>query len=510
MIFNMVVLPLPFNVANAAKSKGLSILRDAEIEQTIRDLTEAIFVAAGLDVNSVSTYLVNDSTLNAFVMGGQNIFINSGLILRAENPNQLMGVVAHETGHISGGHLSRFEDGLSEMTNYSILGVLLGAAAIAAGSADAGMALITGGQHIGYRRLLAFTRTQESSADQAGLTYMEKIGQSGQGLLDFLEILGEQDLVPAKYQDPYARTHPISSTRIAQLQDRVNESPYVNVFVSRELNDKFDRLQAKLFGYLKPLHATLVKYPVEDKSALARYARTFAYNKEHKIELALEEINALIEMEPENAYFYESKGQILFENGDIEKSIPPYRKSVELMPSSSLLRVSLSKTLISTEDNQYLDEAIENLEKALEVDPENSFGWHQASMAYHRADNKALTYYTMAQLFILTGNLKGAMINAKNAVDLLPEKSPKWVKAKDIMVVAENNLQDQQHRNRLNADEDRKTRITFERQQNFGFGRQGFDNDQYNGQYQYNEQYNSLPNDLQIKDDWKKRYIYEN
>lgn len=461
----IVILITSFTHASvaSAQGRGISLLRDAEIEQIIRDLSEPLFEAAELEKDAVATYLLNDTTINAFVMGGQNIFINSGLLLKAENANQVIGVIAHETGHITGGHLSRFSEGLSQMTSYSLMGMLLGVAAMAAGSADAGMALMMGGQQVGYRTFLRFSRNQESSADQAGLTLLEKTGQSGQGLIEFFEILGDQELVPEKYRDPYASTHPINSTRIEIVRDRVQESPYFEAKTDPELEAKFQLLQAKLFGYLKPLHATLVKYPVEDKSMIARYARTFAYQQSKNIENALAEINGLINDYPENPFFHETKGQILFENGDVEQSIAPYEKAVKHLPHSPLLRFSLANSLISAEQDKYLASAVENLEIALSDDPRNSFGWRQASVAYHRLDNQAMTHYATAQHFLLSGDVRSAMINAKKATDLLPKNSPKWVKAQDIMMITQSNMSDQakkaqEKRNNQEREQRRKER----------------------------------------------------
>ncbi|MDA9620073.1 M48 family metalloprotease, partial [Alphaproteobacteria bacterium] len=417
-IFLRILLPTllySFTISNVAiaQGSGLSILRDAEIEQIIRNITEPIFIAAELDKNAVNTYLLNDNAINAFVMGGQNIFLNSGLLLKATNVNQVIGVVAHETGHITGGHLSRFSEGLEKLSTYSLLGAVLGAAAMAAGSVDAGMALMMGGQHIGYRKLLGFSRTQESAADQAALSFLEKTGQSGQGLIDFFEILGDQDLVSERYRDPYASTHPITSQRIERVRDRVQASPYYKAETDPQLEKQFLRLQAKLFGYLKPLYATLVRYPISDQSVNARYARTFGYQQNDRIKEALIEINRLILEYPENPFYYEAKAQILFEDGRVLEALQPYEKAVEYLPSSALLRMSYARALISSEDDQFLDNAIKNLEIALEADPDDSFGWKQASIAYHRMNNNGMTYYSTAQHFLLSGNIRGAMVNAK-------------------------------------------------------------------------------------------------
>ena len=456
----VVILIYSFTLTNVANAQGrsLSILRDAEIEQIIRDLTEPIFIAAELDINAVDTYLLNDKSINAFVMGGQNVFINSGLLLTAENSNQFIGVIAHETGHITGGHLSRFSEGMSKMATYSLVGLLLGVAAMAAGAGDAGMALMMGGSHIGYRSFLRFTRTQESAADQAALTLLEKTGQSGKGLIEFFEILGDQDLVPKRYQDPYASTHPITSDRIERVRERVQESKFYETETDPELEAKFKRLQAKLYGYLKPLHATLVKYPVEDKSVNARYARTFAYQQNKDMDKAIVEVDTLIADFPENPFYYEAKGQILYENGFVVESLEPYAKAVEYLPSSTLLRMSYAQSLISTDDDQYLDAAIKNLEIALNDDPDNSFGWKQASIAYHRNNNVAMTHYSTAQHFLLSGNIRGAMVNAKKAIDLLPENSPKWIKAQDIMVITQANMDDSQRKKQEDNKQQKKDR----------------------------------------------------
>jgi len=460
-IFLIAVILIPglSGYSFAAKKKGgLAILRDAEIEHTIRRMAEPIFKAAGLNKNSVHTYLINDNTLNAFVAGGQNIFIHSGLLIQAKNANQVIGVIAHETGHITGSHLSRSAEGMKGATAVTLLGAILGAAAIAAGAGDAGMALIMGGQQIGQRTFLKYSRTQESEADQAAITFLNKSGQSGQGLLDFLDYLGDQELMSGRYRDPYAGTHPITSDRISRLKQRVDSSPYAKAKTPASIENDFKRLQAKLYGYLKPPYATLNKYPPKDQSLYAKYARSFAYHKQHKMKKALQELSDLLEKYPDDPYFWETEGQILFENGLVQKSIMPYRNAVKYLPDEPLIRISLAQSLIATENNQYLDEALKNLQFALSRDPNNSFAWYQASIAYHRQHNKALTYYATAERFLLVGNLRGAMINAKHALDTLPKDSPQWIRAQDILVVTESNMSDKERKERKKPPKDKSKR----------------------------------------------------
>ncbi|TPD62968.1 hypothetical protein FIV46_02490 [Emcibacter nanhaiensis] len=438
-----VILPLSMiftSVAQAQRGGGLSILRDAEIEHTIRDFAEPLFEAADLTPDSVDTYIVNDKSLNAFVAGGQNIFIHTGLIIEAKNYNELVGVLAHETGHITGGHITRFSDGLKGATAMTILGTLLGAAAIAAGSGDAGMALMLGGQHLGTRSYLKYSRTQESAADQAGLTILEKTHQSGEGLISFLDYLGDQELLSSYQQDPYARTHPVSIERISKLRQRVTSSPWYKAPPDPVMEYKFKRMQAKLFGYLKPGMTTLNKYPQSDQSVYARYARAFAYHKLHQVPEALREINSLIEELPKDPYFYETKGQILFENGFVREAGDAYRQAVKYLPSNPLIRVSFAQALLNTEDDALVDEALDSLKYALAKDPNNYFAWLQASIAYHRKGNEAMTRYASAERFLLAGDVRGAMVNAKFAMDNLPKNSTEWIRAQDILVTTQSNL----------------------------------------------------------------------
>ncbi|PCI51581.1 MAG: peptidase [Alphaproteobacteria bacterium] len=428
--------------SHAKRKGGLAILRDAEIERTIRHMAEPLFEVAELDKNAVRTYLINDNTLNAFVAGGQNIFIHSGLLIQAKDANQVIGVIAHETGHITGGHLVNFSDRVQGATMMTLIGAILGAAAIAAGSGDAGMALILGGQQVATRTFLKYSRDQESATDQAALTFLEKSGQSALGFIDFLDYLGDQELMAGRYRDPYAGTHPVTSGRISKIRQRAEQSPYFNAKTDPAIENEFKRLQAKLYGYLKPPYATLNKYPVKNQSLYAKYARAFAYHKNHEMDKALKELDELLEYYPNDPFFWETKGQILFENGLVAESILPYQNAVKNLPEETLIRVALAQSLIATEDDSFLDEAIIHLKYALTRDPHNAFAWNQAATAYHRQNNEAMTYYTTAERFLLIGNLRGAMINAKHAIDTLPKNIPQWVRAQDILVVTESNMPD--------------------------------------------------------------------
>lgn len=412
-----------------------TIIRDAELEAILRNISVPLFEAAGLESRSVHTYIVRDDSLNAFVAGGQNVFMNTGLIMEADNVNQLIGVIAHETGHISGGHLARFQEGMKGASTTSIISMLLGAAAIASGAGDAGMAILLGGQEAAQRQALAYSRTQEASADQAAMQILNETEQSGQGLVDFFERLGDQELLYTTNKDPYVRSHPLTRDRINSLIGQVEESPYTNAPNPEGFDEMFARMKAKLVGYLRPLHSVLVEYPVSDTSVYGRYARAYAYHQSRQLDKAIDEIRSLVRDHPEDPFYWETLGFILFENGKIAESISPLRKAVELAPREPLIRQQLAQSLIATEDMSVNDEAIAHLEEANRYDSDNPFAWRQLSTAYHKAGNTGMAHLAAAEYFALIGRPPEARMQATMALKNLKKGTPSWLKAQDLMVL---------------------------------------------------------------------------
>ena len=354
----------PFAPA-AAQSGKISLIRDAETENIIRAYATPLFQAAGLNPDDVRIHLVNDRSLNAFVAGGQRLFINTGLILQSQHSGQLIGVIAHEVGHISGGHLSKMEDELRRASAQQILAMIIGgAAAIGTGRGDAGAAVMMGGAGTALRGFLAFTRTQESAADAAALQFLDQTRQSAQGLLEFIQFLEKQDPRSADRQDPYLRTHPLSRERVEVLRQHVAASPHSAVPPAAAFELVHKRMKAKLFAFLNPLGHTLRQYPERDQSLVARYARAVAYYRVPQLDKALELIDVLIREHPDDPYFYELRGQMLFENGRVADAVGPYEKAVRLLPDSGLLKGDLARVQIETQDPALLEPAIAHLNAA--------------------------------------------------------------------------------------------------------------------------------------------------
>lgn len=422
--------------ADAQQAKR-QFIRDAEVENTIRDFCTPIFQAAGLDPQAVRILLLNDSTLNAYVAGGQNIFIHTGLIMRSENPGQLIGVIAHESGHIVGGHLIRLNDAVATASTEAILAMLLGAAAGAvSGNGQAGAGVMMGGQEMAMRNLLAFSRSQEQQADQMAMRFLDNTHWSARGLLEFFNILGDQELLVSSRQDPYVRTHPLTRDRVAFVREHVEKSPYSDRPWPADWVERHRRIKVKLQAFLDPPSKTLMRFKEDDPSLEARYARSIAYYRKPDLDSALRLIDGLLAERPQDPYFWELKGQMLFENGHARDAVEPYRKAVEYLPVSALLRIGLGQAEIESDDPALLSDAAANLTIAVRLEPEDAFGWQQLAIAFGRDGNEGMASYALAEYFLLAGKLPEANYHANKAEQALGHKGPIWLRLQDIKAQA--------------------------------------------------------------------------
>lgn len=431
-------LALLLQLPLTARAQSVSIIRDTEIENTIRDYAAPIFSAADLDPAAIRIYLVNDKQINAFVAGGQNLFINSGLLMKSQDASQVIGVIAHETGHIAGGHLVRLQEQLSNTTPEQILAVVLGMAAALAGRPDVGTAVMSGGQNVILRNILQYSRTQESAADSAAMLYLDRTRQSARGLLTFMQTLAGQELLTSKLQDPYLRTHPLSQDRIEALSAFVAKSPYSDTPVPAATQQRHQRMLAKLQAFLEPPAATFQRYPPSDSSATAQYARAIAAHRAADLPAALQQLDALLAVDPADPYYHELKGQILFESGRPTEALAPYETAVRLLPEAPLLRLELARVQMATDDPALLKSAINNLRVSLAREPKRPFVWRQLAIALGRDGQEAQSALALAEEAILLNKPAEARYHAGKAERLLPTGSPGWLQAKDIIAAVDN------------------------------------------------------------------------
>jgi predicted Zn-dependent protease len=427
--------------AQEQATRGLPIIRDTEIENLLRDYATPILKAAGLAKQNVRVVILNDRTFNAFVMDGRHIFINAGALFEARTPNEIIGVFAHETGHLAGGHLLRLREELAHAQTASIVALLAGVGAAVAGArsggsmGNVGTAAIMAPQSMIQHSLLAYVRTQEDQADHAGVKFLTATGQSARGMLELFKRLGNESLFSSRYVDPYLQTHPLPPERVAALEVMAKASPYFGRKDPPELQLRHDMMRAKLSGFLDRPDTVYRRYPLSDRSLPARYARAISTYRFGNGRDAIAQIDGLIQTQPNNPYFYELKGQALLDGGHPAEAIAPLRHAVTLAHSAPLIDIMLGQALIATDNTKNAEEAVPLLRTALSREPESPDAYTQLAMAYGRKGDLAQADLAAAQAALTRGDVRTARQLASRAKTRLPIGSPAWVRADDIVSV---------------------------------------------------------------------------
>jgi predicted Zn-dependent protease len=424
---------LAASVPATAQRGGIPLIRDAEIEQLLRDYATPVLRAAKLAKQNVRIVIINDRSFNAFVMDGRHIFINAGALMDSKTPNEIIGVLAHETGHLAGGHLQRLREKLAAAQTQSIIAMIAGVGAAVASRGGTGMAGILGPQEVIRRSLLSYVRTQEDQADHAAVKFLDATGQSPKGMYDTFKRMSNETLYAAQGVDAYAQTHPMPADRVAALETIAKASPYWGKKDTPEMQLRHDLMRAKLFGFLDRGDAIARIYPLGDHSLAARYARAISTYRRADIRTALQEIDGLIQAQPNNPYFHELKGQALLESGRAADAIAPLRRAVQLAPSPALIQIMLAQALIATNNTKYADEAVHLLRSALIQEPEASSAYAQLAMAYGRKGDVAHADLASAEAAFYRGDYGAATMLATRAKTKLPVGSPAWVRADDIV-----------------------------------------------------------------------------
>lgn len=425
--------------AQKGQASAPSIIRDTEIETILQSWSKDVFKAAGMDISQIDLILVQSPEINAFVAGGSNIFIYTGLIQKTKTPEELIGVIAHETGHISGGHLIRTKRALEQSSFESMLAMVLGlGAALAGGGGDAVAAGAHIGRAMGTNNFLTHSRVQESSADQAGLKFLVDAGIDPSGLISFLEKISDQELLPTASQSAYMRTHPLSRDRIESLKYIVQTSQYRLKPRPQNWDDQHARIKAKLMGFIEPNKVTY-EYPSSDQSIPARYARAIAAYRQSRIADALKSIDQLIAIEPQNAYFHELKGQILYETGSAKVSLAPYQTALRLAPHSGLIRTAYASALL---DTGRLKESIIELKRAEKDEPRSSRVKRLLATASGKLGNEAEAKVYLAEEALMQNRIKDARSHAEIALKSLPQNSSLRIRAQDVISLSESRNRD--------------------------------------------------------------------
>lgn len=431
----------PIHPALAEQEKGPPVIRDTEAEQLLREYTRPILRAAGLEKQNIQIIIINENAFNAFVADGRRIFVNSGAMMQSETPNQIIGVLAHETGHLAGGHLAKMREQLAQAQTQMIIAMLLGAGALVAGArgggnsglANAGAAAIAAPQEIIRRTLIAYVRQQEENADRAGVKFLTATGQSARGMYETFKRFTNESLFAARGSDPYLQSHPMPAERVAALEELARSSTYWDKKDDPALQLRHDMVRAKISAFMERQDTVYRRYPLSKEDLPARYAHAITAYLHGDLRSALGQIDRLIQMQPNNPYFYELRGQALLEGGKPAEAIAPLRKAVQLSNNAPLIEMLLGQALVATDNKVHTEEAIAILRAAVAKETEAPLGYTQLAMAYGRKGDFAQADLASAQAAFLRGDNKTARDLASRAKTRFAIGTPGWVKADDIV-----------------------------------------------------------------------------
>lgn len=429
--------------AQTGSARNMTIIRDTEIEQLMRDYTRPVLKAAGIKPRDVKVVLIGDRSFNAFIADGRHIYINTGSLIDAQTPNEVIGVLAHEAGHIAGGHLARLHQQLAASQIMAVAGMLLGVGAAAGaaslgsnkvGNAGAGAAgIAAGSQEMVRRSMLAYQRSEEQAADRAAVRYLEQTGQSPAGLLATFRRFNNEQIFKTSSIDPYLQSHPLPQDRIAQLETLVSQSKTRDAKDPEALVARHEMVRAKLIGFTERPETVMRKYPISDSSAPARYARAVAAYRSGRLADAIGNVDALLKQQPANAYLWELKGQILLESGRVREAIPALRKASALAPQSSLIAGMLGRALTTADDPKLNAEAMRVLLRAAQSESDSADIYQDLAILYARRGDIGMAELNSAQSYFNQGKWSEAATQASRAMSRLPTGSPGWLRAEDIM-----------------------------------------------------------------------------
>jgi len=432
----------PMSSALAQQNKGPPVIRDTEAEQLLRDYTRPVLRAAGLEKQNIQVVILNESVFNAFVADGRRIFVNYGAMMQSETPNQIIGVLAHETGHLAGGHLAKLREQLARAQTQMIIAMLLGVGGMVAGArsgnsnsglANAGAAAVAGPQEMIRRTLISYQRQQEENADRAGVKFLTASGQSAKGMYETFNRFTDDSLFAARGADPYQQSHPMPAERVAALEELARSSPYWDKKDDPALQLRHDMVRSKISAFMERQDTVYRRYPLSNDSLPARYARAITTYLHGDLRSALVQIDGLIQVQPNNPYFYELRGQALLEGGKPAEAIAPLRKAVQLSNNAPLIDMLLGQALVGTNDKAHTEEAIAILRAAVARETEAPLGYTQLAMAYGRKGDFAQADLASAQAAFLRGDNKTARELASRAKTRFAIGTPGWVKADDIV-----------------------------------------------------------------------------
>ena len=418
----------------AQPARAVTLLRDPDIEHALKKVAAPLLKAAGLGTTRMDIMLIDDRSLNAFVVDSANIFIHSGLLLKMDSAAMLQAVIAHEAAHITNGHLARRPVNLRNARTASGIGMALAAAAaVAAGAGEAAGVAAMGASNTAMRMFFVHTRAEENAADETGMRYLARAGVDPRGMVKVMDIFRGQELLSSARQDPYARTHPLSRDRLRVIK-RLAEAYGDSARQEPETEYWFQRAKGKLSAFKRDPGWTLNRVGETGFADIAAMREAVAHHRRSDLARAAAAIDRAITARPADPYYHELKGQIMIENRRFGAAVTAYGKAVDLAPENALILGAYGRALLAADQ---VGQAVRYLERARARDGRNARVLRDLAQAYARQGNNGMAALVTAERYAMSGRLPDAGIHAKRASGLLPRGSTGWRRAQDVLAAAE-------------------------------------------------------------------------
>ena len=384
-----------------------SYLDDAEIADYLNHLGFQLISSSNDPAQEFEFFALEDNAINAFALPGGFIGVNTGLILAAQSESELASVLSHEIAHVTQHHLARMVAG-QKFDSLAAMAAIAVAILAARSNPDAAQAALVGVQAGAIQRQLNFTRTHEQEADRIGLTTLQKAGFDTRALPAFFERLQKATRLVDNGAPSYLRTHPLTTERIADIANRVQQTPFRLVADSLA----FHLVRAKLKASQMPPREAVIYFSdalgkqKHGNQIAQRYGLVLALLRSGQTAKAEKKFSVLAKMTGQNPMVATLSGKIRRANKQDKGALTFYRTATQNFPQHRALLYDYAELLL--QDKRY-DQALALLVENIADHPTDSRLHELQARAYSALGNRQKAHHALARHYSLRGNLASAI-----------------------------------------------------------------------------------------------------
>lgn len=380
-----------------------AVIDDPEITEYINDIGRLLSAQANEGEQNFTFFVVDDPRINAFALPGGFIGVHSGLLQATRNEDELAGVLAHEIAHVTQRHIARAVHANSRQ-NILTMAMMLGAilAGVGGAGADAVQGAIAVAQGTAVQQQINFTRHNEYEADRVGMAALVAAGFDPHGMASFFEVISMQG-GPSQARFPeFLRTHPVTSTRIAEARSRARDYDYVSTEDS--INYGIAKARLKVDEHSTPEAAVFYFEQIDyaEQSSTQRYGRALAYLRAGRNEDANRILEELLDNDQDVIAYHIALAESQLAMDDKARSLETFERAFELFPRNVPLVINYAEALLQMEQPGKAHKILLDLLNNVPPTPEQV---RLIARAASEAGDMAEAYYYMAEHSIMVGDI---------------------------------------------------------------------------------------------------------